>query len=284
VDTTADRSTFAIGQFARATQISAKMLRHYHRIGLLEPAAVDPFTGYRRYTPEQIPVAQVIRRFRDLDMPLDRIRAVLAAPDPQARNSLIAAHLAELQRELTHTQLAVSALRDLLEPAPPATIGQRTVEATPAAAISAVIELADAQAWHQGALGELYATLDAQGRTPAGPAGGIFADELFAEEHGRATVFVPCRDVPRPTGRIETSTVPAVELATITHVGSHQGIDRAYGELAAYVARHALAVDGPIREYYLVGRHETADQGQWRTEIGWPIFHTGALADGSPQR
>jgi len=280
VDAGANSSTFPIGQFARATHVSAKMLRHYHQIGLLEPATVDPFTGYRGYTAEQVPIAQVIRRFRDLDMPLDRIRAVLAAPDPQARNSLIAAHLAQLQGELARTQLAVSSLRDLLEPATPATIGHRTVEATPAAAISAVIDLADAQAWHQGALGELHATVAAQGLTPTGPAGGIFADELFAEERGRATVFLPCRDVPRPMGRIETTTVPAVELATTTHAGPHEGIDRAYGALAAFVARHALVVDGAIREYYLIGRHESADESRWRTEIGWPVFHTGAPSGG----
>jgi hypothetical protein len=40
----------------------------------------------------------------------------------------------------------------------------------------------------------------------------------------------------------------------------------------AYVARHALAVQGPIREYYLVGQHDTADTSQWRTEIGWPTI------------
>ena len=52
-------------------------------------------------------------------------------------------------------------------------------------------------------------------------------------------------------------------------------MDRAYGALAAYVTDHALGVEGPIREYYLIGPHETADENQWRTEIGWPIFHTG---------
>ena len=41
------------------------------------------------------------------------------------------------------------------------------------------------------------------------------------------------------------------------------------------VARHALAVAGPIREYYLVGQHDTPDTARWRTEIGWPIFQTG---------
>ena len=75
------RSSLAIGDFSRATHLSVKTLRHYHRIGLLEPADVDQQTGYRRYATDQIPAAQVIRRFRRLDMPLDEIQAVLAAPE-----------------------------------------------------------------------------------------------------------------------------------------------------------------------------------------------------------
>jgi hypothetical protein len=44
---------------------------------------------------------------------------------------------------------------------------------------------------------------------------------------------------------------------------------------AAAIRQHALAVDGPIREYYLVSGHDTPDETAWRTEIGWPIFQTG---------
>jgi hypothetical protein len=40
------------------------------------------------------------------------------------------------------------------------------------------------------------------------------------------------------------------------------------------VTQHALAVDGPIREYYLVGPAETRNESLWRTEVGWPIFET----------
>jgi len=46
--------SLVIGHFARATHINVKTLRHYHSIGLLEPAIVDPKTGYRRYALEQI--------------------------------------------------------------------------------------------------------------------------------------------------------------------------------------------------------------------------------------
>lgn len=270
------RTALVIGDFARATHMSVKTLRHYHRIGLLEPADVDPHTGYRYYAPEQIPTAQVIRRFRELDMPLDRIAAVLAAPDPDVRNDLIAAHLDRLERELARTRDAVASLRALLSgPSEPISVVYRGVPATPAAAIRAVIGAADALAWFQGALGELSATLAAQGLSGAGTAGGLFADELFTEERGEATIFIPCDAPVRPMGRVVPLTVPAVELATTVHPGPHTDIDRAYGALGGHVARHALAVDGPLREYYRVGRLDTADESRWRTEIGWPIFPVG---------
>ena len=89
-------------------------------------------------------------------------------------------------------------------------------------------------------------------------------------------MFVPCADEVRATGRVSALVVPEVELAVTTHLGPHGGeIDRAYGALGAYVAEHALAVEGPIREYYVVGPHETTDEDRWRTDIGWPIFDTG---------
>src|SRR4029078_8643175 len=60
-----------IGDFSRMTHLSVKALRHYHEIGLLEPVAVSPESGYRLYDVDQVPTAQVIRRLKDLGMPLD---------------------------------------------------------------------------------------------------------------------------------------------------------------------------------------------------------------------
>ena len=275
------RPSLAIGDFSRATHLSVKTLRHYHRIGLLEPADVDPDTGHRRYTTEQIPMAQVIRRFRALEMPLEEIRAVIAAPDLDTRNDLIAAHLDRLEENLAKTQGAVASLRNLLQPpagSVPAKVEHRSAAAVPAAAVSEVIDVEDALSWYQGALGELYATLTAQSLPIAGPGGGIYSNELFSDERGLATVFVPHQGTVRPMGRVTPLVVPAVELATTVHSGPHTDIDRAYGSLAAYVTERALAIDGPIRESYLVGRHHTADETAWRTEIGWPIFHPGTAA------
>jgi effector-binding domain-containing protein len=126
-----------------------------------------------------------------------------------------------------------------------------------------------------GAVGELHAALSAQRMVPTGPAGGIFSNTLFSHAHGEATVFLPCDGRVRAIGRVAPRVVPAVELATLVHKGSHANIDLAYGALATYVTRHALAVEGPLREYYLVGPQDTSDASAWRTEIGWPIFQTG---------
>jgi DNA-binding transcriptional MerR regulator len=268
-------ATIGIGDFAKATHLTIKTLRHYHRIGLLEPAQVDEITGYRRYGTDQIRQALIISRFRKLDMPLDTIHEVLSAPDLATRNAAIAAHLERLETALEHTRSAAQSLRDLLgraEPLP-ATIERLAVPATEAAAITATIDAdEDTIPWILGALGELRATVAAQHITVTGLAGGIYADELFTEARGEATLFVPCTGEIRPAGRVTSVIVPDAELATIVHAGPHTGLDRSYGALAAYVAEHELAVPGPIREYYLTDLADTLDRERWRTRIGWPIF------------
>ncbi len=266
----------SIGDFARATHLSVKTLRYYHDAHLLVPAEIDPHSGYRRYDVEQIGTAQVIRRFRSLGMPVDDVRAVLQAPDLRTRNALIGRHLRRLEDELGKTQAAVAALRDLLDhPSPQMPVEHRSVPRMRVAAISDEVASADVGPWLQGALGELYATVSAQGLSVAGVVGGVYSDGLFADESGSATVFLPITASLRPTGRVTDSELPAVDLAVVSHDGPEDGIDRAYGSLASYVSRHALSVPGPVREFYPVNRHHTADARHWRTEIGWPIFPTG---------
>jgi DNA-binding transcriptional MerR regulator len=269
--------TLTIGEFSRITHLSVKTLRHYHEVGLLQPADIDPGTGYRHYRTAQIPTAQVIRRFRSVNMPVEAVKAVLAAPDLEARNALISAHLRRLEDELAQVQLSVASLRNLLEPATsPIEVEHRTVPATNAVGIHEIVDLEDLLPWYHGALGELYANVAAQDQRPSGASGGLFSSDLFQYERGEATVFVPLEGDLRPIGRVTSLVVPAAELAVTVHPGEHTDIDVTYGALGSYVTEHALAVDGPVREYYPVDARSTGDAAQWRTEIGWPIFETEA--------
>jgi DNA-binding transcriptional MerR regulator len=269
-----------IGYFSRATLLTIKTLRHYHDTGLLEAAEVDRHTGYRRYLTSQIPQAQMVKRFRELRMPLSEIRQLLASPDGSTRNAIISAHLRRLEDDLGRTRSAVSELRGLLElPAGPVTISHRRISPVLGAAIGERVEAKHAVAWLSGALAELHATLATQSRRAVAPAGGLFSDELFAKGRGAATIYIPCDGPIESIGRVRPSHLAEVDLATIVHTGSHRNIDLAYGALATHVARYERAADGPLREHYLVGPLDTSDESAWRTEIGWPIVKVAERPD-----
>jgi DNA-binding transcriptional MerR regulator len=95
--------------------VGDRALRHCDELGQSERVGVDADTGYERCATEQIVTAQIIRRLRDLDMPLDDIRVVLDASDVETRNRVIAKHLGRLESNLARTHEAARALRDLLD-------------------------------------------------------------------------------------------------------------------------------------------------------------------------
>ncbi|MEJ7832831.1 MAG: MerR family transcriptional regulator [Nocardioides sp.] len=66
----------SIGEFARASGLTAKALRLYDELDLLVPAEVDEFNGYRRYAPEQLERARLVASLRLIGMPLYRIREI----------------------------------------------------------------------------------------------------------------------------------------------------------------------------------------------------------------
>ncbi|HYH73763.1 MAG TPA: MerR family transcriptional regulator, partial [Nocardioides sp.] len=75
----------AIGEFSRLTHLSVRTLRRYHDADLLVPATVDRASGYRYYSVDQIPTAQVIHRLRELDVPLPEVRRIVSSSDPDTR-------------------------------------------------------------------------------------------------------------------------------------------------------------------------------------------------------
>jgi DNA-binding transcriptional MerR regulator len=92
-----DDDLLSIGRLARLAGLSVGALRHYDELDLLRPADIDRFTGYRRYRRAQLETARTIARLRDLELPLDEIRGVLAVDDPAAQRRLIASHRARIE-------------------------------------------------------------------------------------------------------------------------------------------------------------------------------------------
>ena len=100
----------AIGEFSDRSGLSAKRLRTYAAEGLLAPAAVDPGSGYRYYSPGQLADAQLIDALRQAGVPLADIRAFKRQPS-QERLEVWAR---QLETEVNHRQGALTHARRLL--------------------------------------------------------------------------------------------------------------------------------------------------------------------------
>ena len=103
-----------IGTFALQTGLSVPMLRYYHQIGVLEPASVDPDTGYRRYSRTQFARARLLRRLRSAEVPVSELSQALAADRPGLR-AILRAHRDRLSARIEDTQQMLALVDELFE-------------------------------------------------------------------------------------------------------------------------------------------------------------------------
>jgi len=251
-----------IGEFSKMTYLSIKALRHYHDVGLIEPASTDPSTGYRRYATSQVPLAQAIRRFRELDMPIEEIRLVLRAPDAATRNRAILGHLERMQWQLEQTQATVASLQGVLsaELHAEGRVEIRHLGAVDVLSEAAQVEFDSCAAWLEPALAGLHHRAEAAGIVTSGPDGALYSDQFFEVGEGEVTAFVPVVGSQKTVEEIVN--YPALTVALLAHVGSFTDLDRTYGALGTIVAQRGIGGPGPIREHYL---------NESTTEVCWPV-------------
>lgn len=107
-----------VGEAARASGVSAKMIRYYESIGVVARAA-RATNGYRRYTEADVHTLRFVRRARSLGFPIEVIRRLVALwRDPRRSSAevkrLAQAHLVELQHKIAALQSMAQALQHLV--------------------------------------------------------------------------------------------------------------------------------------------------------------------------
>lgn len=269
-----------IGMFSRASLVSIKALRSYHDQGLLVPASIDPATGYRSYRVSQLADAQIIKRLRDLDVPLRDIAQIMAARDPDITRKLIAEHQAAMVARLAEVTRIVDELHTAMAlPAIATPVHVRTEPARHAIAVVGTVSESDYAVFLGDAYGRLWQALTSTGVAMAGPSGALYPEEVRGE-HQEVTAYLPVTEPAVLPERVldlgvTLTMLPEVSAAVMTHVGSFATIGDTYRQLGAWVATHATSAGAAVREHYVVSIDETTGEllpdDQLRTEIIWPI-------------
>lgn len=230
-----------IGKFARLCRLSVKQLRHYDELGLLTPARVDGFTGYRYYTRAQAGDALTIALLRDADVPLPGIRAILDAPEPTAalaaeRDRLAARIERDRERLAVLTRLASGATHD--------------VELTDEPALTLAIVSGTTMVEDVGpTVGRLIGELLARTHAWRPPLWGLFPLDLA----DGMTVSV---GVEAETGLA----LPATRAAVTVHHGPYGQLSLAYYAVLSWIHDNGLRPVGLARESYLVTPGEAAPE------------------------
>ncbi|SDE13043.1 MerR family transcriptional regulator [Glycomyces harbinensis] len=215
-----------IGQLARMAGVSDRTLRHYDRIGLLPPAAVDAATGYRWYGTAELMRLERIRGLRRLGLSLRQIDEIVDAPDAQLRQ-MLGETVETLRRDIAAMNAAVSAAEDRL--AVPSTIlpqEARAEERRLRVRRLHVDHPSELAAACEDAPDMLLTWLTGR------PSGGF--DAAVAVRSGGDRLTLPARRVVRAV------------------VAPEHGLVRAGQDLFDWLRRHGLAVSGPTLEEHLV--------------------------------
>jgi len=160
-----DPDLLVIGRFARLVGLSVGALRHYDDLDLLRPAWVDPETGYRSYRRDQLETARTIVRLRDLEVPLDGIRAYLGTDDPAERRRLLIEHRKRIEARTFRLQYVLHAVGRLA--ADPADTKEVTPMTTPTTDALTDLDAATHRALGVALYNHVWTLLETTDRTPA---------------------------------------------------------------------------------------------------------------------
>ncbi|WP_405941053.1 MerR family transcriptional regulator [Streptomyces sp. NBC_00207] len=275
---------FTIGDFAKHGRVSVRMLRHYDALGLLRPARVDPFTGYRFYEAGQLARLNRVIALKELGFSLDQVGTIL---DERVGAEELRGMLRLRQAEL-ETAMAAAAARLVQVEARLRTIENEgtmpaddiVVKSLPPVRLA---ELTGTAASYEPqdigpVIGPLYDELcrrvEEAGVVPTGPGTAYYEDAPGADSgtavlvHAGLPVAASVRAEDLGDG-VRIVALPGVErAATVVHRGSMDGVLPTAQALARWIDAHGHRSAGYARELTLSCPQ---DPDQWVTELQEPL-------------
>jgi DNA-binding transcriptional MerR regulator/effector-binding domain-containing protein len=227
-----------IGEFAAASLLSQKALRMYGESGLLPPAWVDPHSGYRYYSLEQLHAATLIAMLRRTGMPLAEIRSFLRDPEVERLDEYerrVADEFAERRRVLRY-------VKRILKEEPMYDVIKKRVQEQPYVSRTRRVLVPELEPF----IVDTFRRLERD--DARAPAFVLYHGPVNAEEDGPVEVCVPRDDGDKrlPAGEIAFTEIHGEQCQFPQILGAYEAVYR-------WVKEHGREPAGPAREIYLRG-------------------------------
>lgn len=265
-----------IGEFSRISKVSIKTLRFYDETGLLHPAQVDDFTGYRYYTFSQLAHLHRILALKEMGFPLEQIGRLLDddLSAEQLRGMLKARRSeiqARLEDELERLSRVEARLRLLEKESSMSEIEVviKTVEPLTIASVRDTIPTYSQQGilWR-----DLEGYLAMQRVRPVGPCFSMYHDEEYREQDVDAEVCEPVAASLSESKRMRVRSLPGGQMACAVHRGPYESLGEATEAIIHWIETNGYRITGPEREIYLVpGRNGNQNDPDTVTEVQFPV-------------
>ena len=266
-----------IGEFSKLSRLSIRQLRDLDEGGLLAPASIDPFTGYRYYSESQLPIANRIRALKEMGFTQPAIGALLPCyGDRTAMERCLTLRRSEAQAEFDAARRRLQLLDTAIERLRKDEIDMKydvTIKTLPERRVASVRQIIPSYE-HEGDLWAIYCQETARMHIQDGDP--VLCTAMFHDgEYKESDVDVEIQknvvgEYP-DTEHVRFKTVPAVEVASATFQGSYDKIGEVNEAVAAWVQDNGYAFAGRFFNIYHVSPHETRNPDEFVTEVCYPI-------------
>ena len=272
---------FKIGDFSRLSRVSIRALRLYDQMGLLKPAHVDPFTGYRYYSAEQLSRLNQIVAFKDLGFSLEQIIELLRDQIPPTQiRGMLRLKQAEVQQLIEGEQRRlrrIEARIQQIELSNPTSLYSVVLKQTQSQSVAAIRDILPTCSDIKHLHAELEETLQQQNVAIAGCSQTLWHDAEYRIENVDAEAIVPISQPFSGSGRVKSYRLPEGEqIACAIHQGSYDTLVQAFNALLHWIEANNYQVAGTNREIYL--QPKVIDDGFWDylgrsiIEIQFPVY------------
>lgn len=265
-----------IGDFSKLSPISIRMLRHYDEIGLLRPVKIDPESGYRYYSENQLPVAGRITALKDMGFGLSSIGEMLDSYTQQdileRRLLLKRSELLEQSRQTAYRlRLLDTALERLRKDEPMQyDVTLKTFPERYAATVRMTIPTYEMEGMLWSVLVSETAPLHLIPDDPC-YCSVVFHDQEFKESDVDVEAQKTVKGRYPDTEHVKFKTLPSVTVASATCKGSYDQMNAIMEAVANWVTDNGYEFDGPAFNIYHVSPHETSDPNEFVTEVCYPV-------------